>query len=48
VDAHEKVLQSKGVGEEVILAAIRIASVVHALAAVFEAEAANVASPVTA
>ena len=48
VDAHEKVLQSKGVGEEVILAAVRIASIVHALAAVFDAEAANVAAPAIA
>jgi alkyl hydroperoxide reductase subunit D len=48
VDAHEKVLQSKGVGEEVILAAVRIASIVYALAAVFDAETVNVAAPVTA
>ena len=48
VDAHEKVLQSKAVGEEVILAAVRIASIVHALAAVFDAEAATVPAPVTA
>jgi alkyl hydroperoxide reductase subunit D len=34
VDAHEKVLREKGVGEEAILAAVRIASVIHALAAV--------------
>ncbi len=34
VDAHEHVLRDKGVGEEAILAAVRIASVVHALAAV--------------
>jgi alkyl hydroperoxide reductase subunit D len=34
VDAHEKVLREKGVGEETILAAVRIASVIHALAAV--------------
>ena len=37
VDAHEKVLQEKGVGEETILAAVRIASVIHALAAVMDA-----------
>jgi len=46
VEAHEKVLQGKSVNEEVILAAVRIASVVNALAAVFDAE--TVASPVTA
>lgn len=34
VDAHEHVLREKGVGEETILAAVRIASVIHALAAV--------------
>ena len=34
VDAHEHVLREKGVGEETVLAAVRIASVVHALAAV--------------
>jgi alkyl hydroperoxide reductase subunit D len=34
VDAHEKVLREKGVGEETILAAVRIASTVHGLAAV--------------
>jgi alkyl hydroperoxide reductase subunit D len=39
VTAHEKVLLEKGVAEETILAAVRIASVIHALAAVFDAEA---------
>ena len=38
VTAHEKVLRDKGVGEESILAAIRIASVIHGLATVFDAE----------
>ncbi|MEO8592969.1 MAG: carboxymuconolactone decarboxylase family protein [Candidatus Solibacter sp.] len=37
VDSHEKVLQSKGVGEETILAAVRIAATIHALGAVFDA-----------
>jgi alkyl hydroperoxide reductase subunit D len=37
VDAHEKVLRDKGVNEETILAAVRIASTIHALAAVFDA-----------
>jgi alkyl hydroperoxide reductase subunit D len=37
VDSHEKVLREKGVGEETILAAVRIASVIHALAAVMDA-----------
>ena len=39
VDAHEKVLREKGATEETVLAAVRIASTVHALAAVFDAEA---------
>src|SRR5205085_1966354 len=34
VDAHEKVLLEKGVNEETILAAVRIASTIHALAVV--------------
>jgi len=39
VDAHEKVLRERGVTEETILAAIRIAATIHALAGVVEAEA---------
>ena len=38
VDSHENVLREKGVTEETVLAAVRIASIVHALAAVFDAE----------
>jgi alkyl hydroperoxide reductase subunit D len=34
VDSHEHVLREKGVSEETVLAAVRIASVIHALAAV--------------
>jgi len=34
VDSHEKVLRQKGVAEDTILAAVRIASTVHAVAAV--------------
>jgi alkyl hydroperoxide reductase subunit D len=34
VEAHEKVLREKGANEETILAAVRIASTVHALSAV--------------
>src|ERR1035437_8637684 len=37
VDSHEKVLREKGVNEETILAAVRIASTIHALAAVMDA-----------
>lgn len=38
IDSHEKVVRDKGTGEDVILACVRIASVVHALATVFDAE----------
>ena len=38
VDSHEKVMREKGVSEEKILAAVRIASVVHAIAVVLDAE----------
>lgn len=37
VQAHENVLRGKGVGEETILAAVRIGAVVNGLAAVVEA-----------
>jgi alkyl hydroperoxide reductase subunit D len=36
VDSHERVLREKGVGEETILAAVRIASVIHGVAAVLD------------
>jgi len=38
IDSHEKVVREKGTGEEVILGCVRIASVIHALATVFDAE----------
>jgi alkyl hydroperoxide reductase subunit D len=38
VQSHEAVLKEKGVGEETILAAVRVAATVHALAAVMDAE----------
>jgi alkyl hydroperoxide reductase subunit D len=38
VDSHEKVLRDKGVAEETVLAAVRVASVVHAIGAVLDAE----------
>jgi lipoyl-dependent peroxiredoxin subunit D len=38
VDSHEKMLREKGVNEEKILAAVRIASVVHAIAVVLDAQ----------
>ena len=40
VESHERVVREKGMSEEQIMAAIRIAAVVHALAAVFDAESA--------
>ncbi len=39
VDSHEQVLRSKGMSEEAILAAVRLASVIHGLATVFDTEA---------
>jgi alkyl hydroperoxide reductase subunit D len=38
VDSHEKTVREKGLSEAALLAAIRLASVVHALATVFDAE----------
>ncbi|HWR17381.1 MAG TPA: carboxymuconolactone decarboxylase family protein [Terriglobales bacterium] len=49
VDSHEKVVRDKGLEEEKIVAAVRIAAVVHALAKSFTAEAAlKVEAPVLA
>lgn len=42
VDAHEKVVREKGVSEETILSVVRIASVIHAISAVLDAELAAV------
>ncbi len=38
IASHEQVLREKGVGEETVLAAVRIAAVVHGLAAALEVE----------
>lgn len=38
VDAHEKILREKGLSEESIIAAVRIASVMHAFSAALNAE----------
>jgi alkyl hydroperoxide reductase subunit D len=43
VDSHEKVIREKGLGEEAVLAAVRLAAVIHGLASVLDAE--RVASP---
>lgn len=40
VDSHERVVREKGLSEETVLAAIRIAAVFHAAARVLDAEAA--------
>jgi alkyl hydroperoxide reductase subunit D len=46
VDSHEKVVREKGTGEETVLAIVRVASVIHAIGAVLDAE--RVAEPVAA
>jgi lipoyl-dependent peroxiredoxin subunit D len=48
VDSHEKALREKGIGEEKILAAVRIAAVVYAIAVVLDTERVAVAQPVGA
>jgi len=45
VASHEREVRQKGLSEETIVAAVRIAAVIHALAGVFDAEA---AAPFTA
>lgn len=40
VQSHERVVREKGVSEETIAASVRLASVIHALAVVFDAESA--------
>jgi alkyl hydroperoxide reductase subunit D len=48
VDSHEKVLRDKGFGEEKIIAAIRVASVLHAIGVVLDTERVAVQQPVMA
>ena len=43
IDSHEKVVRDKGVSEETIIAVVRIASIMHAIGPVLEAE--RVAQP---
>ena len=38
VDAHEKVVREKGASEDLILAVVRVASVIHAIATIVDAE----------
>jgi len=47
VDSHEKVLREKGFSEEKIMAAARIASVLHAIALVLDTERVAAHQPVT-
>ncbi len=42
VDSHEKVVRDKGAAEDLVIAAVRIASVIHAIGTVLDAEAAAV------
>jgi alkyl hydroperoxide reductase subunit D len=48
VDSHEKVIREKGLSEETVLAAIRLAAVIHGLATVFDAEHVKTPLPVSA
>jgi len=48
VDSHEKVVREKGLSEEAVLAAIRLASLIHGLATVLDAEKVSAAQPVSA
>jgi len=48
VNAHEKTLREKGISEEKILAAVRVASVVHAISVVLDTEKVSVAQAVIA
>lgn len=48
VASHENVIREKGMSEETIIAAVRLASVIQALATVFDAEAVVAKQPVTA
>jgi alkyl hydroperoxide reductase subunit D len=48
VDSHEHALRERGMSEETILAAVRIASVVHAIAGVLDTESVTAPQPVTA
>ena len=48
VDSHEKVVRGKGLSEAAVLAAIRLAAVVHGLATVLDAEKVSAAEPLSA
>lgn len=46
IDAHENVLRQKGITEETMIAAVRIASIVHAIGTVLDVEYSSVEEPV--
>ncbi len=46
IDAHENVLRQKGITEEIMIAAVRIASIVHAIGTVLDVERSFVEEPV--
>jgi lipoyl-dependent peroxiredoxin subunit D len=46
IDAHEKIILDKGVSEETVLAVVRVASVIHAIGAVLDAESVTQNQPV--
>jgi alkyl hydroperoxide reductase subunit D len=46
VDSHEKVVREKGMSEETVLAAMRLAAVIHGLATVLDAEKVTASQPV--
>ena len=48
VDSHERALRERGMTEETILMAVRVASVIHAIAGVLDTERVAAAQPVTA
>lgn len=48
VDSHERVVREKGMSEESVLAAIRLAAVVHGIATVLDAERVKAPQPVGA
>ncbi len=48
IDSHEQVLRNKGITEEAILAAVRLAAVVHGVATVLDTEAVAASQPVSA
>ena len=48
VDSHELAIRNKGMSEESVLAAVRLASVIHGLAAVLDTESVTTAQPIAA